>query len=83
MTMHRYEARADIVPGERELGVGARLIQLVRLTLTDAGPITMPDGTEHECPDVICPLRTSEARALAGRLLELADQAQRTRAATR
>ncbi|MCA1679828.1 MAG: hypothetical protein LC790_04660 [Actinobacteria bacterium] len=78
MTMHRYEARADIVPGECELGVGGRLMQLVTLTLTDAGPITMPDGTDHECPDVICPLRANEARALAGRLLELADQAHRT-----
>jgi hypothetical protein len=83
MTMHRYEARADIVAGECELGVGGRLIQLVTLTLTDAGPITMPDGSEHESPDVICPLRSSEARALAGRLLELADQADRTPARTR
>jgi hypothetical protein len=83
MTLHRYEARADIVAGECELAVGARLIQLVTLTLTDAGPITMPDGTEHECPDVICPLRANEARALASRLLELADQAQHTRPTTR
>ncbi len=75
MTMHRYEARADIVPGECELSVGGRLIQLVTLTLTDAGPITMPDGTDHHCPDVICPLRASEARTLASRLLKLADQA--------
>jgi len=80
MTMHRYEARADIVPGECELSVGGRLIQLVTLTLTDAGPITMPDGTDHQAPDVICPLRSGEARALAGRLLELADQAHRTQA---
>ena len=83
MIEHRYEARADIVPGECELSVGGRLIQLVTLTLTDAGPITMPDGTDHHCPDVICPLRSSEARALAGRLLELADQAHRTRASAR
>ena len=83
MILHRYEARADIIAGECELAVGARLIQLVTLTLTDAGPITMPDGTEHECPDVICALRASEARALAGRLLELADQAHHTRVATR
>ena len=82
MTLHRYEARADIVAGECELGVGGRLVQLVTLTLTDAGPITMPDGTEHECPDVICPLRSSEARALAARLLALADQA-RAQAPTR
>lgn len=83
MIEHRYEARADIVPGECELGVGGRLIQLVTLTLTDAGPITMPDGTEHQCPDVICPLRTSEARALADRLLELADRAHHTWVRTR
>lgn len=83
MIEHRYEARADIVPGERELVVGGSLIQLVRLTLTDAGPITGPDGSDYECPDVICPLRISEARALAGRLLELADQAHRTPATTR
>ena len=83
MIEHRYEARADIVAGEYELSIGGRLTQLVTLTLTDAGPITMPDGTEHECPDVICPLRTSEARALAARLLALADQAHHTRASAR
>jgi hypothetical protein len=83
MIEHRYEARADIVAGECELGVGGRLIQLVTLTLTDAGPTTMPDGSEHECPDVICPLRTSEARALASRLLQLVDQAHRTPTRTR
>ena len=79
MTDHRYEARADIVPGKCEHGVGGRPIQLVTLTMTDAGPVTMPDGTDHQRPDVICPLRTSEARSLAGRLIELADQAQATR----
>ena len=83
MIEHRYQARADIVAGECELAVGGRLIQLVTLTLTDAGPITMPDGTEHECPDVICPLRASQARALASRLLQLADQAHHTRMAIR
>lgn len=83
MIEHRYEARADVVAGECELGVGGRLTQLVTLTLTDAGPITMPDGTDHESPDVICALRTREARALAGRLLQLADQADRTRVSAR
>ena len=83
MTDHRYEARAEIVPGECELALDGRPIQLVRLTLTDDGPITMPDGADYERPDVICPLRTCEARSLAGRLLELADQAQRTPAVTR
>ena len=75
MTEHRYEARADIVAGACELGVDRHAIQLVTLTLTDAGPITRPDGSDHERPDVICPLRASEARLLAGRLLELADHA--------
>jgi len=79
MTMHRYEARADIVPGECEHGVGGRPIQLVTLTMTDAGPITMPDGTDHQRPDVICPLRVCEARSLAALLLQLADHAQATR----
>lgn len=83
MTEHRYEARADIVPGECELGINGHVIELVTLTLTDAGPITMPDGSDHQCPDVICPLRASEARALAGRLIELADQAHHTRTVTR
>jgi len=79
MTDHRYEAHATIVAGQCELGVDGRLMQLVTLTLTDAGPIAMPDGTDHERPDVICPLRASEARPLAGRLLALADQARPTR----
>ena len=78
MTDHRYEAHA-IISGECELSVDGRLMALVTLTLTDAGPVTTPDGTDHQRPDVICPLRTSEARSLAGRLIELADQAQATR----
>ncbi len=76
MTMHRYEARADIVTGECELSINGQLMQLVTLTLTDAGPITMPDGSDHQRPDVICPLRASEARALADRLLKLVDDAR-------
>ncbi len=73
MTEHRYEVRADIVAGDCELGVDGHLIGLVSLTLTDAGPITMPDGSDRERPDVICPLRPSEARTLAARLLALAE----------
>ncbi len=76
MTDHRYQARADIA-GARELAVNEHRIELITLTLTDAGPVTMPDGTDHRRPDVICPLRPSEARALAGRLLALADDAGR------
>jgi hypothetical protein len=83
MIDHRYEARAEVVAGECELGVGGRLIQLVTLTLTDAGPITMPDGSDYERPDVICPLRVSEARSLADRLTRLADEAHDTPRPTR
>ncbi len=78
MTDHRYEAHATI-SGECELSVDGRLMALVTLTLTDAGPVTLPDGTDHQRPDVICPLRSCEARSLAARLIELADQAQATR----
>ena len=78
MTEHRYEARADIVAGACELSVDGHLNQLVTLTLTDAGAIAMPDGSDHHRPDVICPLRASEARTLAERLLELADDARVT-----
>ena len=79
MTDHRYEAHATIVAGHCELGINGHVMQLVTLTLTDTGPVALPDGTDHQRPDVICPLRTSEARSLAGRLIELADQAQATR----
>lgn len=82
MTSHRFQARADLF-GEHELGVDGSRIELVALTLTDAGPSAAPDGTEHEQPDVICPLRAGEARALAGRLLELADHADRRQAPSR
>ena len=78
MTDHRYEARADVVAGECELAVDGRLSQLVTLTLTDAGPLTRPDGSDYERADVICPLRAGEARALADRLTRLADDADRT-----
>jgi len=83
MTDHRYEAHATIIAGQCERGVNGPLMQLITLTLTDAGPVAMPDGTDHAWPDVICPLRASEARWLAGRLLELADHACRSQAVTR
>ena len=79
MTMHRYQARAKIASGERERMVDGHPAQLVTLTLTDAGPITRPDGSDYERSDVVCPLRVSEARWLAGRLLALADEAAVTR----
>jgi hypothetical protein len=78
MTDHRYDAHAALA-GEREQVLDGHLIELVTLTLTDAGPVAGLDGSEHHRPDVICPLRPSQARALAGRLLKLADHADRTR----
>jgi hypothetical protein len=76
MTEQRYEAHADIVPGERERSIDAHQTALIALTLTDTGPITVPDS-DHEQPDVICSLRPSQARALAHRLTCLADHASR------
>lgn len=73
MTEHRYQADA-VLAGACEHGAGGQLLGLITLTLTDAGPATTPDGTDIHRPDVICPLRVSEARVLAGRLLALADQ---------
>ena len=83
MTDDRYEARANVVAGECELSVDGRLSQLVTLTLTDAGPLTRPDGSDYERPDVICPLRVCQARALADRLTRLAEQAYDTPRPTR
>jgi hypothetical protein len=36
------QPRAEIVPGERETSLDGRPLQLIRLTLTDDGPITSP-----------------------------------------
>ena len=83
MTIHRYEARADVVAGECELCIDGRPSQLVTLTLTDAGAVTRPDGSDYERPDVICPLRPGEARSLASRLMRLADDADRIPRPTR
>jgi hypothetical protein len=80
--LHRFEAHAAIKPGEQEHTVDRTALQLVRVVLTDNGPVTADggNGPEHRRPDVVCPLRPSEARALAQRLLELADRATATRA---
>ena len=78
--LHRFEARATIKPGECERNLAGQRVQLVRIVLTDDGPVTADggDGAEHYRPDVVCPLRPSDARALAQRLLELADHATAT-----
>jgi hypothetical protein len=75
--LHRFEAHATIKPGEHELNLAGQRVQLVRVVLTDDGPVTANggDGAEHRRPDIVCPLRPSDARRLAQRLLELADHA--------
>jgi hypothetical protein len=83
MTEHRYEARADIVAGECERALDRSLLQLVTLTLTDAGQITMPDGSTHHRCDISALLRSGEARSLANQLLALADHADHTGPLTR
>ena len=81
--LHRFEAHATIEPGEHERDLDHERIQLVRVVLTDAGPVIANggDGPEIYRPDVVCLLRPSEARGLAARLLELADHATTQRSA--
>jgi len=81
--LHRFEAHATITPGEHELNLDRERVQLVRVVLTDDGPVLAADGAERRRPDVVCPLRPSEARQLAARLLELADHATATPRRTR
>jgi hypothetical protein len=78
--LHRFEAHATLKPGEHELNLAGERVQLVRVVLTDDGPVIADggDGAEHHRPDVICALRPSDSRALAARLLELADRATAT-----
>jgi len=76
MTDLRFDATATIRPGERERRIDGSGLQLVRVVLSDDGPVVAPDGTERRRPDVICQLRPSEARQLAERLLALAARAE-------
>lgn len=83
--LHRFEAHATIEPGEHERGLAGARVQLVRVVLTDNGPVIADggDGPEHHRPNVVCPLRPNDARRLAARLLELADRATATQETTR
>jgi hypothetical protein len=83
--LHRFEAHATIEPGEHELNLAGERVQLVRVVLTDDGPVIADggDGPDHHRPDVICALRPSDARALAARLLALADHATSTERTSR
>jgi hypothetical protein len=76
MSDYRFEAHATIRAGERERRVDGTRLQLVDVVLSDRGSVAAADGTEHRRPDVICPLRPVEARALAERLLALAAEAE-------
>jgi len=64
---YRDHAHASLNPGHHEQVLGGERVQLVTVTLTDL----------DQRPDVLCSLRPTEARALAGRLLALADHADR------
>jgi hypothetical protein len=71
----RFAAHARIEIPECELLPDGRQLQLVRLALTNDGPVIAVNGEEVDQPEVICPLRPQEARELAHALLALADQA--------
>jgi hypothetical protein len=73
---HRFQAHAAIRRGEHETRIDGSGLQLVRVVLCDDGTVLAPDGSEHQRPDVVCPLRPNEARRLAERLLALAAQAE-------
>ena len=75
MTDHRFYAHAAITAGENERRIDGSVQQLVRVVLSDNGPVSDSDGIDYQRPDVICPLRPGEARALAQRLLALAEHA--------
>jgi hypothetical protein len=75
--LHRFQATAVIERGEHELNLAGERVQLVRIVLTDDGPVLADggDGPEIHRPNVVCPMRPADARRLAQRLLELADHA--------
>jgi hypothetical protein len=81
--LHRYDAHATIVPDEYEGTIGGR-IGLLRLVLTDDGPLTDPDTVRrYTQPDVFSYLNAHQARQLADRLHALADQLTTTTAPAR
>jgi hypothetical protein len=74
MVEHRFDARAQIVPGEHE-GIVHGRAGLLRLVLSDDGPLTdTTTGHEHTRPDVFCHLTARQARQLADQLHTLAGQ---------
>lgn len=80
--LHRYDAHATIAPDEWQAIIGGRS-GLLRLVLTDDGPLTDPDtGREYTQPDVFSHLNARQARQLADRLHALADQLTTTTTTT-
>ena len=73
---HRNEARVRIKPGETASILGGGSLQLIRLVLTDEGPLTQEDGSTIEQPEVICTMRPEEARRRAIELLQAAERAE-------
>ena len=88
--LHRYDAHALIVPGEYAGIVDGRA-GLLRLVLSDDGPLTDADsGREYTRRRVLSPdrppgppARRRQARQLADRLTQLADQLTATTSLTR
>jgi len=80
--LHRYDAHATIAPDEWQAIIGGRS-GLLRLVLTDDGPLTDPDtGREYTQPDVFSHLNARQAHRLADRLHALADQLTTTTTTT-
>lgn len=73
---YREGVRVKIKPGEARSRIGmATGMQLVRLILTDNGPISREDDVVHHA-DVICTLCPRDARRYAIELLNAAEEAE-------
>ncbi len=80
---YRNEARVKIKIGETASLVGGGGLQLIRLVLTDEGPLAQEDGSIIEQPEVICTMRPEEARRRAIELLHAAERAEHDHIETR
>jgi len=79
MIEHRWEARAWLEDGMSEAWVGAGVLQLVTVCLSDdgAGELSDDRGRPVKRAPVVSHLRPYDARELAFELLELAELAER------
>jgi hypothetical protein len=73
----RFHAGVAVKPGETEGRIDGSAIQLVRVVLSDNGPVVREDGATYSRPDVVCAMRSEEAHELAGRLTGAATHAER------